>query len=215
MKKVLVTGFDPFGGEKINPAYEAVKLLPDEIAGVKIIKKEIPTVFQKGADTVYKAIQENQPDYVLCIGQAGGRSQMTPEWVGINFRNARIADNEGNQPIQVPVVENGPDAYFTMLPVFSMVEKMKANGIPASVSYTAGTYVCNDVLYSVVHFCKTEFKNTKAGFMHVPYAIEQVVNHPNGTPSLNLKDIAKGIKLSIEAILENDKDVKVISGEIQ
>ena len=195
MKKVLITGFDPFGGEKINPAYEAVKLLPDEIGGAKIVKKEIPTVFQKGPDAVYEAIQENQPNFVLCIGQAGGRSQVTPEWVGINFRNARIAD------------------YFTMLPVFRMVEKMKENGIPASVSYTAGTYVCNDVMYSVLHYCHTEFKDVKGGFMHVPFATEQTVNQPAGTPGMNLKDIAKAIELSVEAMLESDTDIKVVSGE--
>ena len=213
MKKVLITGFDPFGGETINPAYEAVKLLPDEIAGAKIIKKEIPTVFQKGPDAVYEEIQSSKPDYVLCIGQAGGRSQVTPEWVGINFRNARIADNEGNQPLQTSVVENGPEAYFTMLPVFRMVEKMKENGSPASVSYTAGTYVCNDVMYSVLHYCHTEFKGVKGGFMHVPFATEQTVNQPAGTPGMNLKDIAKAIELSVEAILESDTDIKVVSGE--
>lgn len=215
MKKVLITGFEPFGGEEINPAYEAVKLLPDEIAGAQIIKLEIPTVFQKGVDAVYNAIQKYQPDYVLCIGQAGGRSQLTPEWVGINFRNARIADNEGNQPVQTPVIEGGPAAYFTMLPVFCMVEKMKENGIPASVSYSAGTYVCNDVMYSLLHYCHTEFKNTKGGFMHVPYSTEQTVNHPSGTPGMNLKDIAKGIEISIEVILENDHDIQVVSGEIK
>ena len=215
MKKVLITGFEPFGGEEINPAYEAVKLLPDEIDGAKIIKLEIPTVFQKGVDAVYNAIQKYQPDYVLCIGQAGGRSQLTPEWVGINFRNARIADNEGNQPVQTPVIEGGPAAYFTMLPVFCMVEKMKENGIPASVSYSAGTYVCNDVMYSLLHYCHTEFKNTKGGFMHVPYSTEQTVNHPSGTPGMNLKDIAKGIEISIEVILENDHDIQVVSGEIK
>lgn len=215
MKKVLITGFEPFGGEEINPAYEAVKLLPDEIDGAKLIKLEIPTVFQKGVDAVYNAIQKYQPDYVLCIGQAGGRSQLTPEWVGINFRNARIADNEGNQPVQTPVIEGGPAAYFTMLPVFCMVEKMKENGIPASVSYSAGTYVCNDVMYSLLHYCHTEFKNTKGGFMHVPYSTEQTVNHPSGTPGMNLKDIAKGIEISIEVILENDHDIQVVSGEIK
>ena len=213
MKKVLITGFDPFGGETINPAYEAVKLLPDEIAWAKIIKKEIPTVFQKGPDAVYEEIQSSKPDYVLCIGQAGGRSQVTPEWVGINFRNARIADNEGNQPLQTSVVENGPEAYFTMLPVFRMVEKMKENGIPANVSYTAGTYVCNDVMYSVLHYCHTEFKGVKGGFMHVPFATEQTVNQPAGTPGMNLKDIAKAIELSVEAMLESDTDIKVVSGE--
>ncbi len=215
MKKVLITGFEPFGGEEINPAYEAVKLLPDEIDGAQIIKLEIPTVFQKGVDAVYNAIQKYQPDYVLCIGQAGGRSQLTPEWVGINFRNARIADNEGNQPVQTPVIEGGPAAYFTMLPVFCMVEKMKENGIPASVSYSAGTYVCNDVMYSLLHYCHTEFKNTKGGFMHVPYSTEQTVNHPSGTPGMSLKDIAKGIEISIEVILENNHDIQVVSGEIK
>ena len=187
--------------------------MPDEIAGAKIIKKEIPTVFQKGPDAVYEEIQSSKPDYVLCIGQAGGRSQVTPEWVGINFRNARIADNEGNQPLQTSVVEKGPEAYFTMLPVFRMVEKMKENGIPASVSYTAGTYVCNDVMYSVLHYCHTEFKGVKGGFMHVPFATEQTVNQPAGTPGMNLKDIAKAIELSVEAILESDTDIKVVSGE--
>ena len=226
MKKVLITGFDPFGGEKINPALEAVKRVQDKIGDLEIVKLEvptvfyksidtvaIPTVFQKGPDAVYEAIQENQPNFVLCIGQAGGRSQVTPEWVGINFRNARIADNEGNQPLQTSVVENGPEAYFTMLPVFRMVEKMKENGIPASVSYTAGTYVCNDVMYSVLHYCHTEFKDVKGGFMHVPFATEQTVNQPAGTPGMNLKDIAKAIELSVEAMLESDTDIKVVSGE--
>lgn len=213
MKKVLITGFDPFGGESINPAYEAVKLLPNEIAGAKIIKKEIPTVFEKGPQAVKQAMEENHPDYVLCIGQAGGRSQVTPEWVGINFRNARIADNEGNQPNQTPVVKEGPDAYFTMLPVFAMVEKMKEKGFPAGVSYSAGTYVCNDVMYSVLHYCHTEFKDTKAGFMHVPFATQQTINQPAGTPGMNLNDIAKAIEWAIVAILENDTDIQVVSGE--
>lgn len=215
MKKILITGFEPFGGEKINPAFEAVKRLPDEIAGAKIIKKEIPVVFKKGADSVIDSIEQCQPDYVLCIGQAGGRSQVTPEWVGINFQNARISDNEGNTPMQKRIVEDGPEAYFTMLPVFRMVERMKENGIPANVSYTAGTYVCNDVMYSTIHACKTKFKSTMAGFMHVPFATEQTVNHPAGTPGMNLSDIARAIRVSIEAILESDADIQVLSGEIQ
>ena len=167
-----------------------------KLVGQKSLRKKLLQYFKKGQ-----------------IGQAGGRSQVTPEWVGINFRNARIADNEGNQPLQTSVVENGPEAYFTMLPVFRMVEKMKENGIPASVSYTAGTYVCNDVMYSVLHYCHTEFKDVKGGFMHVPFATEQTVNQPAGTPGMNLKDIAKAIELSVEAMLESDTDIKVVSGE--
>ena len=215
MKKILITGFEPFGGEKINPAFEAVKRLPDEIAGAKIIKKEIPTVFKKGADSVIDSIEQYQPDYVLCIGQAGERSQITPEWVGINFQNARIADNEGNMPMQKRIVEEGPEAYFTMLPVFRMVERMKENSIPANVSYSAGTYVCNDVMYSTIHACKIKYQSTKAGFMHVPFATEQTVNHPAGTPGMNLSDIVRAIQISIEAILEGDVDIQVLSGEIQ
>ena len=115
--------------------------------------------------------------------------------------------------MQTSFVKNGPEAYFTMLPVFRMVEKMKENGIPASVSYTAGTYVCNDVMYSVLHYCHTEFKDVKGGFMHVPFATEQTVNQPAGTPGMNLKDIAKAIELSVEAMLESDTDIKVVSGE--
>ena len=125
MKKILITGFDPFGGEKINPAYEAVKLLPDQIAGAEVIKLEVPTVFGKGPQKTVDAIEEYQPDYVLCIGQAGGRSQLTPEFVGINYVQARIPDNEGNQPMNQPLVEGAPAAYFATIPVHAMVEEMK------------------------------------------------------------------------------------------
>lgn len=213
MKKVLVTGFDPFGGESINPAYEAVKLIPDVIKGAEIIKLEVPTVFKKGPAKTIEAIEEYKPDFVLCIGQAGGRSQMTPEFVGINYAQARIPDNDGDQPLHEPLAVDGPDAYFTQLPVYAMVEKMKENGIPAAVSYTAGTYVCNAMLYSVLHALNTKYPNTKGGFMHVPYATSQTVNQAAGTPGMNLNDIAKGIELSIEAILENEKDIVAQGGE--
>lgn len=205
--KILVTGFDPFGGESINPAYEAVKLLPDTIKDAQIIKLEVPTVFKRGPQATIDAIDKYAPDYVLCIGQAGGRSQLTPEFVGINYVQARIPDNDGDQPLNQPLVKGAPDAYFSQLPVYAMVEKMKANGIPASVSFTAGTYVCNAMLYCVLHALNTKYTNTKGGFMHVPYATSQTVNQPAGTPGMSLKDIAKGIELSIEAIIENPTDV--------
>lgn len=213
MKKVLVTGFDPFGGESINPAFEAVKLLPDSILDAKIIKLEVPTVFSKGPDATIAAIEKEQPNFVLCIGQAGGRSQMTPEFVGINYAQARIPDNAGEQPLNQPLVEDGATAYFTQLPIYAMVEAMKAKGIPAAVSYTAGTYVCNAMLYRVLHATNTKYTNVKAGFMHVPYATEQTVNQPAGTPGMNIADIAKGIEASIEAILTHDQDIVAQGGQ--
>lgn len=213
MRKILVTGFDPFGGESINPAYEAVKLLPEQILDARVIPLEVPTVFDSGPKKVIEAVSELQPDFVLCIGQAGGRSQITPEFVGINYAQARIPDNEGNQPLNVPLVPGAPAAYFTQLPVYAMVEKIKARGIPAAVSYTAGTYVCNAMMYSVLHALNTTFPYIRGGFMHVPYATEQTVNQPAGTPGMNLRDIAAGIEAGIEAILENERDITAEGGE--
>ena len=138
MRKVLITGFDPFGGETINPAFEAVKLLPDQILDAQIIKLEVPTVFGKGPQKTVEAIEKVRPDFVLCIGQAGGRSQLTPEFVGINYAQARIPDSEGNQPPNEPLVAGAPDAYFTLLVVYAKGEKRKAGGLPVAVSFPVG-----------------------------------------------------------------------------
>jgi pyroglutamyl-peptidase len=147
--KILVTGFDPFGGESTNPALEAVKGLPNEINGAEIIKLEIPTVFNKSAEVTKKAILQHQPDVVLNIGQAGGRYTVTPERIAINVDDARIPDNEGNQPIDVPIHEDGAPAYFTQLPVKAMVKTIKEAGLPAALSNSAGTFVCNHIMYQV------------------------------------------------------------------
>lgn len=157
--KVLITGFDPFGGEKVNPAFEAVKLLPDTIAGAEIIKLEIPTVFTRSAVVVEEAIKEHQPDIVINVGQAGGRSCMTVEKVAINLAEARIPDNDGEQPFDQPLREDGETAYFATIPVKAMVENMRNHGIPAHISYTAGTYVCNSIMYNVLYLID---KNTMA-----------------------------------------------------
>ena len=151
MKKLLITGFDPFGGESINPAWEAVKLLPDTIGAFELTKLEIPTVFGTASQKVLEAAQAVQPDVILCIGQAGGRKAITPEMVGINLRHARIADNAGNQPQDEPVVSDGPAAYFATVPVRRMAQAIEDAGITAAVSYSAGTFVCNDTLYAVLH----------------------------------------------------------------
>ena len=139
--KILVTGFDPFGGETVNPAYEAVKLLPDTIAGAQIIKLQVPTRFALSGTVLEAAVNEHRPDAVICVGQAGGRSAITPERVAINLADASIPDNAGDQPVDEPIRKDGAPAYFTSLPVKAMVQKMRAAGIPAALSYTAGSSI--------------------------------------------------------------------------
>lgn len=211
--KILVTGFDPFDKETTNPAYEAIKLIPDEIKGAKIIKLEIPTVFDKGANKAIDKMISEDVYAVLSIGQAGNRTSMTVEKVAINLIEARIPDNEGNQFFDKAIKEDGQTAYFATLPIKAMVEEMKKNNVPAHMSYTAGTYVCNEVLYQVLYAIESKKLNVKAGFMHVPFAQNQVLDKPVGTPFMSLEMIAKGIEHAIEAIVTNEKDVNVIMGE--
>ncbi|MDU1833070.1 MAG: pyroglutamyl-peptidase I, partial [Finegoldia magna] len=164
--KILVSGFDPFGGEKINPAIEAVKLLPDEIKGNEVIKIEIPTVIGKSVDKLKEKIAEVKPDVVISVGQAGGREDITVERVAINVDDCRIKDNEGNQPIDEKIAEDGPDAYLLTLPIKAIVENIKSANIPASVSNTAGTFICNHVAYGMAHLRATEYPNMRTGFIH-------------------------------------------------
>ena len=191
MKKLLITGFDPFGGETINPAWEAVKLLPDQIGEYMLCKLEIPTVFGIGAETVLAAAEKWNPDLILCIGQAGGRSAVTPERVAINLRDARIPDNQGNQPDEQPILSGGSEAYFATVPVKAMAQAIRDAGYPGAVSNTAGTFVCNDVLYTLLHY----FRGTqvKVGFIHVPYLPQQ------GEPSLPLEKTAEALIAAIKA----------------
>ena len=210
--KILVTGFDPFGGEKVNPALEAVKSLPSVIHGAEIRWVEIPTVFYKAAEVLETAIVRFQPDAVLCIGQAGGRASLTPERVAINQDDARIPDNQGNQPIDTPIRLNGQAAYFSTLPIKAMVQAIKEEGLPATVSNTAGTFVCNHLMYQALYLADKKFPHMRAGFMHIPYMTEQVINKPN-TASMNLTDIVRGIEAAIGAIVEyKDKDLKIVGG---
>lgn len=210
--KILVTGFDPFGGEKVNPALEAVKSLPSVIHGAEIRWVEIPTVFYKSADVLEAEIVRYQPDVVLCIGQAGGRASLTPERVAINQDDARIPDNQGNQPIDTPIRLDGEAAYFSTLPIKAMVQAIKEVGLPATVSNTAGTFVCNHLMYQALYLADMKFPNMRAGFMHIPYMTEQVINKPN-TASMNLVDIVKGIEAAIGAIVDyKDKDLKIVGG---
>ena len=213
--KLLVTGFDPFGGEEINPALEAVKGLEDTIKGAEIKKLEIPTVFGKAAEVVKAAIDEFNPDVVLNVGQAGGRFALTPERVAINIDDARIPDNEGNQPIDEAIQEEGNAAYFTQLPVKAMVTAIKAAGLPGAVSNTAGTFVCNHIMYQVQYLIDTKYPEIKGGFIHVPFIPEQVVDKAD-QPFMNLTDMTKGLTAAIEAIVAFDgkEDLKEVGGAI-
>lgn len=189
-RTLLITGFDPFGGASINPAWEAVKLLPDRIGDFTLYKLQIPTVFGTAADLVLETAAQIHPDVILCIGQAGGRSAVTPERIAVNIRDARIPDNAGNQPEGEFVDEQGPAAYFSTVPVRKMAEAITAKGLPGIVSNSAGAFVCNDVLYTLLH----HYQGTpvKVGFIHVPYLPEQ------GTPSLPLAQTSTALAAAIE-----------------
>ena len=199
---ILVTGFEPFSGETVNPAWEAVSALPDRIGGADILKLRLPVAFAGCLPPVAAAIRDRRPDAVLSVGQAGGRSGLTPEWVAINLDEARLPDNDGAQPRDQLIRADGPAAYFSTLPVRQMADRIRESGIPAVISYSAGTYVCNHLMYGVLDLCAREFPGIRAGFMHVPYCHEQVLNKQN-TPGLSREDILRGLKASIDALIES------------
>lgn len=208
---ILVTAFDPFGGEKINPALEVVKRLDTNIGAHTITKLEIPTVFHESKDVIAQKLAQQHFDAVLAIGQAGGRFEITPERVGINIDDARIADNKGNQPIDVAIQPDGATAYFSNLPVKTMTEAIKAEGIPAKLSNTAGTFVCNHVLYQLGYLADTQFTDLLFGFIHVPFIPEQVTTKPE-TPSMSIDTMTKGLTAAIKVISYGD-DQKIALGE--
>lgn len=212
--KLLLTAFDPFGGDAVNPALEAVKLVQTKIDDVDVVKLEVPTVFHKSIDKVAEAIEREKPDAVLCIGQAGGRFELTPERVAINVDDARIKDNEGQQPIDVPIFEDGENAYFATLPIKAMVKSIRESGIPASVSNSAGTFVCNHLMYGVLYTLAKKYPDVRGGFMHVPFIPDQVIDRPS-TPSMNMRDIAHGIEAAIRAIGKYSKDIATVEGKTE
>ena len=202
--KILITGFEPFGGESVNPAYEAVKLLPDMAGDIQIVKMEIPTVFGEAGKVVETGILQHQPDAVICVGQAGRRADIGVERVAINLVEASIPDNAGNQPMDVKVQEDGDTAYFATIPVKAMVKNIKDHGIPASISYTAGTYVCNSVMYDLLYLIDRKYPSIRGGFIHVPYATEQGVGKPVGTATMELSTISKALLYALEAVAGED-----------
>ncbi|GAA4708084.1 pyroglutamyl-peptidase I [Brevibacillus fulvus] len=213
MKKVLVTGFDPFGGDQVNPALEAVKRLKDVQTEEFLIEvREVPTVFDKALTHLYQAMEQVNPDLVICVGQAGGRPQITVERVAINVNDARIPDNEGNQPIDTPVIPGGPVGYWSTLPIKAIVKEMNLRGVPAAVSQTAGTFVCNHIFYGLMHYLAEKQSPIRGGFIHIPFLPEQAALQPH-QPSMALDTIVKGLVTAIEVALKTETDIVEVGGE--
>ena len=190
-RRLLITGFDPFGGSHINPAWEAVKALPDRIGDLTLYKLQIPTIFGEAGRSVLEAAADIRPHVILCIGQAGTRSAVTPERIAVNIRDAKIPDNAGNIPEGDPVAPDGPAAYFATVPVKEMAAAICRAGLPGQVSNSAGAFVCNDTLYLLLHhYAGTD---VKVGFIHVPWLPQQ------GSPSLPLEDTVTALTAAIEA----------------
>src|SRR5699024_5338057 len=208
MMKILVTGFDPFGGDTINPALEAVNLLPYEIQGHTIEKLETPTVFNKSKVTIENKLKATHFDIVLAIGQAGGRFELTPERIGINIDDARIPDKEGNQPIDEVIQSSGDAAYFSNLPVKRMTEAIKSAGVPARLSNTAGTFVCTHILYQLGFLQATQFPNIKFGFIHVTFITKKITDKL-AKPSRYIQTIEEGLEAALKEIIESDEDIKI------
>ena len=191
MKRLLITGFDPFGGSTVNPSWQAVEALPDQVGDYVLCKLPVPTVFGKAASLVLEKAEEFQPDLILCIGLASGRSAVTPERIAVNIRDARIPDNEGNQPSGDRIATDGPAAYFATAPIEKMTQSIRDAGIPACISNTAGTFVCNDVFYTLLHHY--EKMCTIVDFIHIPNTPEL------GEPSLPLEQIVSALTVAITA----------------
>lgn len=213
MQSILLTGFEPFGGEQKNPSWLAVQQLDgyqldDE---VQIVSRQLSCVFEQSQQELKAAIDELKPALVLAVGQAGGRTELCFEKVAINFIDARIADNAGQQPVGTPVVTDGPAAYFTTLPIKAMVNRLKQQGIPAAVSYTAGTYVCNTVFYALMHQLKDNPK-VRAGFLHIPYAPEQAIG--KAVASMPVDMVVRALKLCLPVALQTTEDIQIAAGTL-
>ena len=212
--KILVTGFDAFNGEKINPASLILAGLKDEIDGNKIEKLFLPTVFSKVGEIIENEIEKIKPDIIISLGQAGGRSDITVERVAINVSDASIADNDGKIPVDEKIRDDGENAYFSTLPIKAIVKSLKDEKIPASVSNSAGTFVCNSVMYNDLYLAE-KYKNITAGFIHVPYLPEQVLEK-RGEPSMNLETMIKAVEIIIKtsADFKDKEDLSEADGRI-
>lgn len=213
MKKVLLSGFDPFGEDDVNPSFEAVKRLNGRrTEDIEIVGIELPTVFQASTAALLAAVELYKPDVVIGVGLAGGRSQMTPERIAINIDDARIPDNRGNQPVDRPIAQDGPAAYWSTLPVKRIVRDMAAAGIPAAVSHSAGTFVCNHLFYGLMHYLHTQAPHIRGGFIHIPYLPGQVTSRL--APSMSLELMVKGLEIAAIAAADREADIAQTGGSL-
>jgi len=204
--QALVTGFEPFGGDSVNPSFEALALLPADLGDLTIATQVLPCRFGAALSALERAIAATAPDIVLGVGLAGGRSELSLERVAINVDDARIADNGSQQPVDRPIVPDGPAAYFATLPIKSAVAAMREAGLPAAVSNSAGTFVCNHVFYGLMHLAATRFPAVRAGFLHVPYLPSQAARLP-GTPSMALGEIVRGVEIILLVTATRTDDI--------
>jgi pyroglutamyl-peptidase len=211
--KALVTGFEPFDGEDLNPAREALRRLPSRLGPMALATWPLPTVFGQALEALEEAIAVTAPDIVLCVGLAGGRAALSLERVALNIDDARIPDNAGQQPIDRPVIAGGPPAYFTNLPIKAAVAALREVGLPAIVSNTAGTFVCNHVFYGLMHFVATRRPGLRGGFLHVPYLPSQAARH-DGAPSMALEDVVRGIEIVLAVAASRRDDIAAAEGMI-
>jgi pyroglutamyl-peptidase len=211
--KALVTGFEPFGGESVNPALEAVLRLPPRLDALEIATAVLPSVFGRALAALEDALVATRPDLVLCVGQAGGRAELSLERVAINVDDARIPDNDGRQPIDRPVVAGGPAAYFARLPIKAAVRALREAGLPAVVSNTAGTFVCNHVFYGLMHLAASRRLPLRGGFLHVPFLPSQAARL-GGMPSMALEQIVAGIEIILRVAAERTDDIAAQEGAI-
>jgi len=211
--KALVTGFEPFGGETVNPALEALARLPPRLGALEVATGVVPAIFGQAIDVLTDAVAVTAPDIVLCVGLAGGRAALSLERVAINIDDARIPDNSGQQPIDQPVAAGGPPAYFTTLPIKAAVAALRAAGLPAIVSNSAGTFVCNHVFYGLMHLAATRWPGLRGGFLHVPYLPNQAARQ-DGAPSMALEDIARGIEIVLTVAAARRGDIAAAGGMI-
>ena len=213
--RVLITGFDKFGGESINPSNLCVNSLPDIIDNIEIKKITLPTVFKDSSHVLEENIDSFSPNIIICVGQAGGRSKITPERIAINIDDARIPDNIGNSPIDETIRKDGENAYFSTLPIKAIVDELNKNNIPSTISNTAGTFVCNHIMYESLYLTSTKYPNIKAGFIHIPYIEEQVLDKPN-MPYMKKEDIIVALELIIKtAVTYYDKEDRKLTGGLE
>jgi pyroglutamyl-peptidase len=198
--RVLVTAFEPFGGETVNPSAQAVAGL-GVVEGATVTTAVLPVVYGRAWEVLLDAVRTHDPELVICVGQAGGRAGVTPERVAVNLDHARADDNAGQRPTEAPIVGDGPVGYFSTLPVGAIVAALDAAGITAAASSTAGHFVCNHVFYRLMHLLATERPGVRGGFVHVPWSAEQVAGRGGDPVSLPLDSIVEALRVVVRTSL--------------